>query len=53
MVKSKQTKFVYDKEQTDQMRAWLRANRTNLCTVKSKQPNSCLVKSKQTKFVYG
>ena len=43
MVKSKQTKFVYGLEQTDNIRAWLRANR----------PNSCMVKSKQTKFVYG
>ena len=43
MVKSKQTKFVYGSEQIDQIRAWLRANRSN----------SCMVKSKQTKFVYG
>ena len=43
MVKSKQTKFVHSYEQTDQTRAWLRANR----------PNLCMVKRKQTKFVYG
>ena len=43
MVKSKQTKFVYGSEQTEQIRAWLRANR----------PNSCMVKSKKTKFVCG
>ena len=43
MVKSKQTKFMYGSEQTDQIRVWLRANR----------PNSCMVKSKQAKFVYG
>ena len=43
MVKSKQIKFVYDYEQTDHIRVWLRANR----------PNSCVVKGKQTKFVHG
>ena len=43
MVKSQKTKFVYGIEQTDQIRAWLRANRQN----------GCMVKSKQTKLVYG
>ena len=43
MIMSKQTKFVYDYEQTDPIRVWLRANR----------PNSCMIKSKQTKCVYG
>ena len=43
MVKSKQTKFVYGYEQTDQIRANLGANRLN----------SCMVKSKQNKFVHG
>ena len=43
MVETKQTQFAYGYEQTEQIRAWLRANR----------PISCMVKSKQTKFDHG